>query len=110
MRPRPAQVLRKESVKVDQDVIFQAREIVTSMHIGEDVEKYIVAIIMATRKPERYADSPLKDWIAVGAGPRSAFLVVLYGALVLVLSRDGIDRLRGRRDGTVVGTVRLYSS
>ncbi len=61
----------KESVKIDQDVIFQAREIVTNMHISEDVEKYIVAIVMATREPERYADSPLKNWISVGASPRA---------------------------------------
>lgn len=59
------------SVQVDQDVIFQARELVTKLHISEEVEKYIVAIIMATRRPERFPESPLKDWIAVGASPRA---------------------------------------
>jgi len=58
-------------VQVDQDVIFQARELVTKLHISEEVEKYIVAIIMATRRPERFPESPLKDWIAVGASPRA---------------------------------------
>lgn len=64
-------VEKQDSVKVNQEVIFQAREIVSNMHISEDVEKYIVSIIMATRKPERYEQSPLKDWIAVGASPRA---------------------------------------
>jgi len=33
---------------------------------------YIVAIVMATRKPERYPNSPLKQWISVGSSPRAS--------------------------------------
>jgi MoxR-like ATPase len=32
----------------------------------------MVAIVMATRKPENYPDSPLSKWIAVGSSPRAS--------------------------------------
>jgi MoxR-like ATPase len=33
---------------------------------------YIVALVMATRDPARYADSRLRDWIRVGSSPRAS--------------------------------------
>ena len=57
---------------IGQDVIFKARDEVQAMHISEDVERYIVALVMATRKPERYPDSNLPQWLAVGSSPRAS--------------------------------------
>jgi MoxR-like ATPase len=62
----------KARVKIDQKYVFTAREEIRNLHIAENVEKYIVALIMATRRPERYADSELQNWIEVGSSPRAS--------------------------------------
>ncbi len=58
-------------VKISQQDIFTAREEIQQIHISENVERYIVALVMATRKPERY-DSELKNWINIGSSPRAS--------------------------------------
>jgi MoxR-like ATPase len=60
-----------EPVKISQETIFSAREEIQKIHISESIERYIVALVMATRKPERY-DSELKNWISIGSSPRAS--------------------------------------
>lgn len=60
-----------EQVKISQDAIFDARKEIHNLHVSENVEQYMVALVMATRKPERY-DSELKNWIEVGSSPRAS--------------------------------------
>ena len=62
-------------IKIQQSVVFDARQQVLNIHMSEAVEKYIVAIVMATRKPERYPNSNLKNCIAVGASPRASIIL-----------------------------------
>jgi len=57
---------------VDIEHIFAAREEVHNIHMNEAMVDYIVAIVMATRKPQRYPDSPLQTWISVGSSPRAS--------------------------------------
>jgi len=57
---------------ISQEVIFAAREEILNLHIDEAIERYIVSIVMATRKPERYADSPLSKWVSIGSSPRAS--------------------------------------
>lgn len=61
--------------KVDPKHIFTAREEVHSIQMSDAVIDYIVAIVMATRKPERYPESPLQQWIAVGSSPRASISI-----------------------------------
>ncbi len=58
-----------EAVKIAQENIFAAREQIHDIHVSESIEKYIIALITATRKPEKYNED-LKKWIEVGASPR----------------------------------------
>ncbi len=58
-------------VKISQQNIFAARAEIQQLHIGENVERYIVALVMATRKPDRY-DGELKNWISIGSSPRAS--------------------------------------
>ena len=60
-----------EKAKVQQDAVFAARKEIHELHVSENVEQYMVALVMATRKPERY-DSELKNWIEVGSSPRAS--------------------------------------
>ncbi len=61
-----------EAKGTDQQHIFKAREEIHALHISENVEKYIVALVMATRDLDRYEGSPLKGWIEVGSSPRAS--------------------------------------
>jgi len=61
----------EEGVKVAQQAIFDAREQVRQVAIAEPMERYIVALVMATREPSRYSDQ-LAEWISVGASPRAS--------------------------------------
>jgi len=58
-------------VKIAQENIFMARKEIHQLHVSENVEQYMVALVMATRKPERY-ESELKNWIEVGSSPRAS--------------------------------------
>ncbi len=58
--------------KIDPKHIFIAREEIHKIHMNDAVIDYIVAIVMATRKPERYPDSPLQNWVNVGSSPRAS--------------------------------------
>jgi len=55
--------------KLAQQVIFEARKEIHALHMAEAVESYIIALIQATRTPERY-DKDLRKWIQIGASPR----------------------------------------
>ncbi len=61
----------KEPLKISQEHIFTARQQIHKLHISENVERYMVALVMATRHPERYPESPLQQWINVGSSPRA---------------------------------------
>ncbi|OBT07951.1 AAA family ATPase [Vibrio sp. UCD-FRSSP16_10] len=56
---------------IDPECIFTAREQIRQIHCSDAVLKYMVAIIVATRQPQSYVDSELKNWIAVGSSPRA---------------------------------------
>lgn len=57
---------------VEQRSIFSAREEILQLSISQTIEKYIVALVMASRDPGRYPDSPLQQWIEVGSSPRAS--------------------------------------
>ncbi|MFT5505911.1 MAG: MoxR-like ATPase [Gammaproteobacteria bacterium] len=60
-----------KQVKIEQQAVFTARDEIHTMHISESVENYMVALVMATRKPERY-EGELRNWIEVGSSPRAS--------------------------------------
>jgi len=64
----PAQPSAKPG-RIPQDVIFSARDEIHAIQMAAAVEQYIVALIEATRYPERY-DKDLRKWIQYGASPR----------------------------------------
>ena len=61
----------KEQLVIPQQVVFDARAQIQELHVSENIEQYIVALISATRQPERYSEE-LKSWIEVGASPRGS--------------------------------------
>ncbi|WP_440876513.1 AAA family ATPase [Thalassotalea sp. PLHSN55] len=62
----------QQPVTIDPENIYTARAEVSKIEVSELVEKYMVALVMATRKPERYPNANLSKWIAVGSSPRAS--------------------------------------
>ena len=60
-----------EPATISQDHIFQAREEIRTLHMSETVERYLVALVMATRQPQRYSQD-LQKWIQIGSSPRAS--------------------------------------
>ena len=56
---------------IPQDAVLAARREIFGIHVAESVEAYIVALIHATRWPERH-DEELAKWVSIGASPRGA--------------------------------------
>ena len=54
---------------IAQQVVFDARAEIDKIHTSEEVERYMVDLVFATRYPERY-DEKIASWIEVGASPR----------------------------------------
>ena len=52
------------------DEILKAREIVDEIYIDEKIKDYILAIVFATREPEKY-NLDIKDYLQYGASPRA---------------------------------------
>jgi MoxR-like ATPase len=71
-------LVRSEEIKqdielevIEQDVVFTAQAEIHNIFVSEAIERYIVALVMATRDPGRY-DAELASWISVGSSPRAS--------------------------------------
>lgn len=54
---------------IPQQTIFDARKDIGNITVSEELEKYMVSLISATRYPERFDDT-LASWIDFGSSPR----------------------------------------
>ncbi|MGO4831849.1 AAA family ATPase, partial [Rhizobiaceae sp. 2RAB30] len=57
--------------KLDPKVVLDARQEIGAVTVAEPVEKYIVALVYATREPAKL-DKDLGQWIQVGVSPRGS--------------------------------------
>jgi MoxR-like ATPase len=64
----------KKTERLSPEIIFDAREEIAQVKISESMEKYIVAIISASRYPEKYSEE-LTKWIEFGASPRGSIAI-----------------------------------
>ncbi|SPA40515.1 putative ATPase, AAA_3 family; MoxR-like ATPase [Cupriavidus taiwanensis] len=58
-------------VRLAPKAIFAARAAIHGIHVSEAVERYIVALVQATRAPKP-VDDDLDKWIQVGVSPRGS--------------------------------------
>ncbi|HCH01445.1 MAG TPA: AAA family ATPase [Vibrio sp.] len=63
-------LLASQPVKLSQQTIFDARQAALSIHMAENVEQYIIRLIMATRQPSQY-NPLLAEWLQMGVSPRA---------------------------------------
>jgi MoxR-like ATPase len=55
---------------VNAQVLQELQEKVKTVHIDEEVERYMIALVGATREPERFGLESIKRYIQFGASPR----------------------------------------
>ena len=82
-----------KEIKVDAVIspsdIIHAREIVNEVYIDEKIEKYILDIVFATRKPEDYNLSDLTGLIQYGASPRASIYLALASKAYAFIKERG---------------------
>ncbi len=80
------------NIQLDPSVVMQARSELSQIEVSEISERYIVALVMATRKPERYNESNLSRWIEIGSSPRASIsLDKCARAYAWLQGRDYVD-------------------
>jgi len=61
----------KPAVRVSQQDLFTARDEVLNIYLADNLEAYLLEIILATRNPASYG-ADLAQWIQYGASPRAS--------------------------------------
>ena len=56
---------------VSQASLFSARKSILNLHMAENLEAYLLEIVLATREPSSYGKD-LKQWLQYGASPRAS--------------------------------------
>jgi len=69
--------------------ILQARKTVREVYMDEKIERYILDIVFATRKPEDYKLNKLKPFIQYGASPRASINLALASKAFAFIRRRG---------------------
>ncbi len=69
--------------------IVRARGLVKEVYMDEKIEKYILDIVFATRKPEEYKLDSLKYMISYGASPRGTIYLALASKAYAFIRRRG---------------------
>jgi MoxR-like ATPase len=80
--PKASKVLSPED-------IVRAREIVKEVYMDEKIERYIVDLVYASRTPEDYSLSKLKDLISYGASPRASISLAMASKAYAFIKRRG---------------------
>ena len=80
--PKASTVLKPED-------IIRAREVVREVYMDEKIERYIVDIVYATRTPEDYNLSSLKELISYGSSPRASISLAMAAKAYAFIKRRG---------------------
>ena len=66
--------VQKSVDRIAQQNIFDARRQVLDLHMADEIERYIVELVLATRKLEAYGND-LAHWLQYGASPRATIAI-----------------------------------
>jgi len=89
MRLNTAKMFPEISPVIKLGEIIKARDVVKEVYIDEKIEKYILDIVFATRKPEEYGLEDLTDLINYGASPRASIYLAMASKAHAFLKRRG---------------------
>jgi MoxR-like ATPase len=69
--------------------ILKGRQLIQEVYIDEKIEKYILDIVFATRKPKEFGLDNLADLISYGASPRASINLALGARAMAFIKRRG---------------------
>jgi MoxR-like ATPase len=69
--------------------ILKGRKLIHEVYIDEKIEKYILDIVFATRKPKEFGLDGLSDLISYGASPRASINLALGAKAMAFIKRRG---------------------
>jgi MoxR-like ATPase len=73
---------------VDLNQIVEAKKLINQIYLDEKIEKYILDMVFATRYPEKYGLSEIKNYISFGASPRASInLAIASRAFAFIKGR-----------------------
>ena len=81
--------LPKVAPVITADDIVEARKVVEKVYIDEKIEQYIADIVFASRYPDRYGLSQLKDLITFGGSPRASINLARASRAYAFIKRRG---------------------
>jgi MoxR-like ATPase len=74
---------------VSKEALVTARRTVRDVYMDEKIERYILDIVFATRKPEDYKLGKLKPLITYGGSPRASINLALAAKAYAFIKRRG---------------------
>ena len=92
------QIIIRQSLQATQTIINQvvdtkqivaARDVVKMVYMDEKIERYILDIVFATRKPEDYKLPRLKSLISYGGSPRASINLAMAAKAYAFIKRRG---------------------
>ena len=69
--------------------ILKGRQLIHEVYIDEKIEKYILDIVFATRKPKEFGLDKLTELISYGASPRASINLALGAKAMAFIKRRG---------------------
>ena len=69
--------------------IVKARELVKQVYVDERIAQYVADLVFATRYPDRYKLSDMKQYIAFGGSPRASINLALAARARAFVERRG---------------------
>ncbi len=79
----------KANAVVKPEDILKAREVVREVYLDEKIEKYIVDIVFATRRPAEYGLGEFSQMISFGGSPRASISLALAAKAYAFIKRRG---------------------
>jgi MoxR-like ATPase len=79
----------KVNTVVSVEQIIRAKELVKEVYLDEKIEKYIVDLVFATRKPGDYGLKDLEPLIGFGASPRASINMALAAKAFAFINHRG---------------------
>ncbi|MCH8327408.1 MAG: MoxR family ATPase [Candidatus Marinimicrobia bacterium] len=78
--------------------ILESRKLVDDIYVAENIQRYIVTLVAATRDPDKFGLSDLKSLIAFGASPRASIYTALAAKARAFMHHRGYVTLDDIRD------------
>jgi MoxR-like ATPase len=89
IRQNIAKIFPQPNTIIGTSDIIKARDVVKDVYMDEKIERYIVDIVFATRRPDEYKLGKLKNLINYGSSPRAGINLAMAAKAFAFIKRRG---------------------